>query len=195
MRRSSSSTAPVTDACEAALGMLVEGNTPTFGVVRRSVGFALFDTAYDEAACLADPGTAQAPIALGTIGDTVRLESYFDGWGYVRAFEMGTGKLTETDTYAIPEAHDIDFATGFGDLSVHEVAMSHQVDNRGYLSYYSGGFRVITIENGDIVERGHFIDEGGNNFWGVQVFERDGIEYVAASDRDFGLYIFRYTGP
>ena len=53
----------------------------------------------------------------------------------------------------------------------------------------------ITIENGDIVERGHFIDDGGNNFWGVQVFERDGIEYVAASDRDFGLYIFRYTGP
>jgi hypothetical protein len=41
---------------------------------------------------------------------------------------------------------------------------------------------------------GHFIDQGGNNFWGVQVFEHEGQEYVAASDRDFGLYIFRYTG-
>jgi hypothetical protein len=183
------------DACEAALGMLVEGNTPTFGVVPRSVGFALFDTPYDEAACLADTGGGQAPIALGTVGDTVRLESYFDGWGYVHAYEMGTGKLTELDTYAIPEAHDRDFAEGFGDLSVHEVAMSHQIANRGYLSYYSGGFRVIAVEGGEIVEKGHFIDEGGNNLWGVQVFERDGVEYVAASDRDFGLYIFRYTGP
>jgi len=42
---------------------------------------------------------------------------------------------------------------------------------------------------------GRFIDSGGNNFWGVQVFNRGGQEYVAASDRDFGLYIFRYTGP
>jgi hypothetical protein len=28
----------------------------------------------------------------------------------------------------------------------------------------------------------------------VQVFQHDGKEYVAASDRDSGLYIFRYTG-
>jgi hypothetical protein len=27
------------------------------------------------------------------------------------------------------------------------------------------------------------------------VFEDSGNEYVAASDRDFGLYIFEYTGP
>jgi hypothetical protein len=26
-------------------------------------------------------------------------------------------------------------------------------------------------------------------------FEHDGSEYVVASDRDFGLYIFEYTGP
>jgi len=28
----------------------------------------------------------------------------------------------------------------------------------------------------------------------VQVFSHAGQEYVAASDVDFGLYIFRYTG-
>ena len=44
------------------------------------------------------------------------------------------------------------------------------------------------------VLRIRYIDVGGNNFWGVQVFQHDGQEYVAASDRDFGLYIFRYTG-
>ena len=65
--------------------------------------------------------------------------------------------MTELDTYAIPEAHNPAFATGFGDLS------------------------------------GHYIDTGGNNFWGVQVFQNAGQEYVAASDRDLGLYIFKYN--
>ena len=40
-----------------------------------------------------------------------------------------------------------------------------------------------------------FIDEGGNNFWGVEAFEQGGVEYIAASDRDKGLYIFRYGAP
>jgi hypothetical protein len=31
-------------------------------------------------------------------------------------------------------------------------------------------------------------------FWGVEVFQSNGQEYVAASDRDSGLWIFRYTG-
>jgi hypothetical protein len=43
---------------------------------------------------------------------------------------------------------------------------------------------------------GHFIDEGGNDFWGVQLRKPpDSREVVLASDRDSGLYIFRYTGP
>jgi hypothetical protein len=45
-----------------------------------------------------------------------------------------------------------------------------------------------------LAEVGHYIDVGGNNFWGVQVFQSGGQEFVAASDRDFGLYIFQYTG-
>jgi len=114
----------------------------------------------------------------------------------VHLYDTSAGKMAELDTYAIPEAHDPAFASGFGDLSVHEVATS-QADatpQRLYFSYYSGGFRVADIENGEIVEKGHFIDKGGSNFWGVEVFESGGEEYVAASDRDFGLYIFRYTG-
>jgi hypothetical protein len=53
---------------------------------------------------------------------------------------------------------------------------------------------VADIENDKIVEKGHYIAEGGNNFWGVQVFEKGGQEYVAASDRDNGLWIFQYHG-
>ena len=182
------------DACEIPLGMSVEGDIPTFGVAPRSQGFAIFDQPFDEAECLAGDGTQTAPIEVGAVGDELTFSSYFDGWGYVHLFDNSNGKMAELDTYAIPEAHDPEFADGFGDLSVHEVATSHQVDNRLYFSYYTGGFRVADIENDKIVEKGHYIAEGGNNFWGVQVFEKGGQEYVAASDRDNGLWIFKYNG-
>jgi hypothetical protein len=181
------------DACEIPLGMSVEGDIPTFGVAPRSQGYAIFDADYDENACLAGDGSQLAPIPVGTVGDTLTFASYFDGWGYVHLFENEGGKMTELDTYAIDEAHDPAYAEGFGDLSVHEVAASERVADRLYFSYYSGGFRVAEIENDEIVEKGHYIDESGNNFWGVEVFQSGGEEYVAASDRDHGLWIFQYT--
>jgi len=176
--------------------MLVSSSLPAF-FVTREVGFGFFDVPYDHAACLAGDGTVTAPVAVGTVGDSVSLASVFDGWGYIHLYGYGSGKFAELDTYAIPEAHDPAFASGFGDLSVHEVAMSHEDSRLAYFSYYAGGFRVARIDEatGTLNEVGHFIDTGGNNFWGVQVFERNGKEYVAASDRDFGLYIFEYTGP
>jgi hypothetical protein len=183
-----------TDACDGSLGMSVEGDIPTFGVAPRGQGFAIFDEPYDNAACLAGTGPEQLPVALGTTGDTLRFTSSFDGWGYVHLYEYESGKMTELDTYAIPEAHDPAFASGFGDLSVHETATSPTRADLAYFSYYSGGFRVAKIVGDDLVEVGHYIDVGGNNFWGVQVFQHNGQELVAASDRDFGLYIFRYTG-
>ncbi len=189
------------DAC-GPLAMSVVGTIPAFSV-ERSVGYDLFDIiGYDEQACLGgDPGAIESHllpgVAVGTLGDEISVESFFDGWGYVRLFKApltaNGGKLQQTDTYAIPEAMDPGNAHGAGDLSVHEVASSQNVANRAYLSYYSGGLRVIEIENDKIVEKGFFIDEGGNNFWGVQVFQSGGKEYVAASDRDLGLYIFEYT--
>jgi hypothetical protein len=180
------------DACTQVVGMSVEGNIPAIGV-SRPTGFDLFDTPYDDAACR-DATPELAPIAFGTVGDDVEFESEFDGWGYVHLYSNNEGKLTELDTYAVPEAHDPAFAEGFGALSVHEVAMSHQRNELAYFAYYAAGFRVAAIEGGELVEKGHFIDEGGNDFWGVQVFESGGQEYVAASDRDFGLYIFKYNG-
>jgi hypothetical protein len=184
------------DGCDTLINMLVAGDTlPAFFVTRR-VGFDLFDVAYDHAACLAGNGTVTAPVAVGTAGDSVSLKSLFDGWGYVHLYRNGTGKLAELDTYAIPEAHDPAFARNSGDLSVHEAATSLTDSRLVYYAYYAGGFRVTRITADEkLQEVGRFIDQGGNNFWGVQVFNRGGQEYVAASDRDFGLYIFKYTGP
>ena len=179
------------DACNGASGMSVEGDIPTFGVAPRSQGFAIFDKAYDDVACLAGDGSQLAPLTVGQVGDGLTFSSYFDGWGYVHLFDAKT--MTELDTYAIPEAHDATKATGSGDLSVHEVATSAKDTNVSYVSYYSGGVRVIRISDGEIVEKAAFIDEGGSNFWGVQTFTSGTKEYVAASDRDLGLYIFEYT--
>ncbi|HWG57177.1 MAG TPA: PA domain-containing protein, partial [Gaiellaceae bacterium] len=183
-----------TDACDNGLSMDVQGDIPTFGVAPRSQGFAIFDVAYDNGACLSGTGPTRLPVAVGETGDTVTFTAFYDGWGYVHLYRNGSGKLTELDTYAVPQAHDPAFAYDFGDLSIHEVATSAVDPKLAYYSYYAAGFRVTKIVRNQLVEVGHFIDQGGSNFWGVETFQHGGKEYVAASDRDHGLYIFRYTG-
>ena len=185
-------------ACDG-FGMSVDGGIPAVSLDRRS-GFGLFDQEgrYDDAACRAGTDTLEGSLIpgvnVGERGDAVTVRAFFDGWGYVHLYENEAGKMTELDTYAIPEAMDPSKSTGFGDLSVHEVATSQRDADLAYFSYYSGGFRVADISGGEIQEVGRFIDEGGSNFWGVQTFDQGGKEYVAASDRDFGLYILEYTG-
>ena len=188
------------DGC-GPFGMTVEGDIPVFAV-ERSVGFGLFDEGgYNNAACLAGTAELLPGVAIGETGDDVTLRAFFDGWGYVHLFSNNAGKLQELDTFAIPEAMDPQYAEGYGDLSVHEAATSPTRNDLVYFSYYSGGFRVLKITaDQKLTEVGRFIDAGdvgdasGNDFWGVQVFSQGGKEYVAASDLDFGLYIFEYTG-
>jgi hypothetical protein len=191
------------DACTGVFTPDVEGDIPTI-LVGRDAGFALFDQPFDLAACL-DDTPEQSTIPIGTVGDQITgVEAVFDGWGYVHLFGVSIGAasatLTELDTYAIPEAMDPDFAEGFGDLSVHEVATDPTDPDLAYLSYYAGGLRAIRIVDGELVEVGGYIDPvggvteaGGNNFWGVEVWTHPetGEEYILASDRDSGLWIFQ----
>ncbi len=185
------------DACAGTLTPSVEGDIPTI-LIGRDAGFALFDVVFDQAACL-DATQTTAPIAIGTVGDPITdVGSTFDGWGYVHLYDAVT--LAELDTFAIDEAMDPAFATGFGDLSVHEVAVDPQDASLAYLSYYAGGLRAIQIQCADpddtstceLVEVGGYLDPAGNNFWGVETFVgEDGFTYILASDRDSGLWIFR----
>ena len=186
------------DACEATLGMSAVGDVRTFGVSPRSLAYELFEESapYDAEACRKEAaGATQLPIAINAKGLDVSLESYFDGWGYLRLFENGTGKLVQKDTFAIPAAHDPSKAVGFGDLSVHEVAFSAKNKDIAYVSYYAGGTRVYNTSGGTIKEVAAHIDADGSNVWGVQVFTdpKTGKEYVASSDRDFGIQIFEYA--
>jgi hypothetical protein len=140
--------------------------------------------------------------AIGAISvQRARATSIFDGWGYLSLFRRGPGKVERIDSYAIPEALDPAFAFGFGDLSIHEIA-TDPGQNLAYSSYYAGGMRVFRFGASGIEEVGHYIDPEGNNFWGVETFvpannaagNLEGKRLFAGSDRDFGIFIFRYTG-
>jgi hypothetical protein len=146
-------------------------------------------------------------LAIGTIGEEIEVGSIFDGWGYAHLFDAET--LEELDTFAIPEAHDPEMAFGFGDFTIHEVAVDPQDASLAYLSYYSGGLRAVQIQcpagtpydpdnppadtsTCELVEVGGYLDPEGNDFWGVETFiGEDGQTYILASDMDSGLWIFR----
>jgi hypothetical protein len=152
--------------------------------------------------------SVEEDIPFGALGNTFTAEGgILDGWGYVRLLDSDpAGGFTEIDQLTIPETIDPAFNQGFGDLTVHEVEVPRGDPNEGgpapddgvlaYFAWYAGGFRVASYDATGIQEVGHFIDEGGNNFWGVALAEdQNGDRIILASDRDFGLYIFRYTGP
>jgi hypothetical protein len=177
--------------CDALVNMLVAGDIP-FVFTTRTAGLQLLGQ--ENLACASTTPPAGTPVAQTTI------QAVFDGWGYVRLFgteispKAGVpGSIKQIDTYAIPESQSEDFAIGYGDLSVHEVAMDPKTNGIAYLSYYAGGLRVVNYGKNGIQEVGAFIDEGGNNFWGVDIYQRGDQQYVLASDRDFGLYVFQYT--
>ena len=185
------------DACNGVLTPSVEGDIPVI-LIGRNTGYALFDTPYDQAAACAAGASGLASIPLGAVGNPITdVGLVFDGWGYVRLFDATT--LQELDTFAIPEAMDPAFAEGFGDLSVHEVAVDPLDPSLAYLSYYSGGLIALQIQCAtpadtstcELVEVGGYRDPEGNNFWGVETFVRGGVTYIAASDRDSGLWLFR----
>ena len=182
--------------CMSRVTMLASGDLP-FVFVNRLVGLQLLqvDGVNSGNACTTASPAAGSPVAATSI------EAIFDGWGYIRLFktqipgDVGTtGSISQVDTHTVPEAQDPAFARGFGTLSVHEVAMDPNPGKKlAYISYYSAGFRVLQYGNSGLTEVGAFIDEGGNNFWGVEVHKIGKQQYVLASDRDYGLYIFQPT--
>ncbi|WP_129664607.1 LVIVD repeat-containing protein [Phytoactinopolyspora endophytica] len=144
---------------------------------------------------------------IGAIGDRIEVVATFDGWGYTRVVDTADPSMpTEIAQITIPETMDQDVAIGFGDLTVHEVEVPRGDPNEGganvdddllaYFSWYAGGFRVVDISDpANPEEVGHYIDDDGSNFWGVALAtDQNGDRIVLASDRDYGLFIFRYTG-
>ena len=178
------------EGCDALLSMLVEADIPAV-FVSRTDGFRILTGSVPVGYTCDDAGGTAVPTAVGANGQDVDIKAVFDGWGYVHLYDANT--MQDIDQYWVPESQDPAYADGFGDLSVHEVATDPDED-LAYISYYSAGFRVVEYGENGLNEVGMFIEEGGNNFWGVEVHEHpDGQKYVLASDRDSGLYILQYT--
>ncbi|MDQ4097852.1 MAG: hypothetical protein M3144_08305, partial [Actinomycetota bacterium] len=184
---------PGEDGCETLVSMLVEAGIPAV-FVSRTDGFRILGASLDGYTCDVSGAGTVAP-AAGADGSTIDISAVFDGWGYIHLFDAGS--FEDLDQFAIPEAHDPAFASGFGDLSVHEVATDPDED-LVYVSYYTGGFRVLSHAGGSLTELGAFIagpettttsgkavTQHGNNFWGVEVHKHpNGEKYILASDRD-----------
>jgi hypothetical protein len=177
--------------CEAAnVNMLIDPPATYPAIfVSRSTGYRLMNiSGYNPANC--PSGANPSPPAVGTRGSDIDIRSQFDGWGYMRLYDFDT--FRELDAYAVPEALDPRYASGFGDLSVHEVTTDPTGDV-GYVAWYSAGFRVVDYSGGTLEDVGHFIAPEGSNFWGVELnVRRDGRLFALGSDRDYGLYIFRF---
>ncbi|MDP1848194.1 MAG: hypothetical protein Q8K79_10430 [Solirubrobacteraceae bacterium] len=184
------------DGCETLVTMLASSTIPAI-FVSRTDGFRILGAPLDGYTCStgADAAGTAAP-GIGHDSSEVDVRAIFDGWGYVHLYDANT--MQGHDQYFIPESQDEDYADGYGDLSVHEVATDPDED-LAYISYYAGGLRVLKYRdaegNPDLQEVGAHIDAQGNNFWGVEVHKHpNGQKYVLASDRDSGVWLFQYTG-
>ena len=160
--------------------------------VSHKAGHALFGDTTPEYATPYDDETEMA--AIGQPGERVSATSEFDGWGYGHLYRNSGTKMERIDSFAVPESLDPAYAFNYGDLSIHEFATDPD-RNLAYSAYYSAGLRVFKFGESGLTEVGRFIDEGGNNFWGIEQYTRaNGDRAIAASDRDRGLYLFEYTG-
>ena len=172
--------------------------SPTLGTASGiCVGHRAMHLLFDDVPSYVGAEFADMP-AIGALGASVSATTTFDGWGTVQLLNAQT--LQTIDNYAVAEGIDAAYATGFGTLSVHEVATDPRANvNLAYLSYYDAGLRVIKFGKNGMEEVGHYVDAGGNDFWGVEVTQAvnpsgRGAPLLLMSDRDSGLWIFRYTG-
>jgi hypothetical protein len=114
---------------------------------------------------------------------------YFDGWGYVRLFDASSddGGRHLRDPPGAQEGLRGRLRRPVGAGGRHLPGPRRP----GLPVLLLRGRPATTVGEGDIKEVGAFIDDHGNNFWGVEVFSQGDQEYAALSDRDFGLYIVK----
>lgn len=181
------------DGCETLVTMLANSTTHPAMFVSRKDGFRLLGVEPGgDYTCNTD-GTGTPTPAGPSV--PVDVSAVFDGWGYTHMYKASLtpgAKMQEVDFYAPPEGQLEAYADGFGDMSVHEVATDPDV-NLVYVSHYALGMRVLKYTKGGLDEVGAFVEDGGSNYWGVEIHRIGGKKYILGSDRDRGLRIFTYN--
>jgi PA domain/LVIVD repeat len=181
------------DGCETLVNMLAVTDIPAI-FASRSDGFRILGQSLDGYTCDSTAAATGTPAPGPGPGQPVSISSVFDGWGYTHMYKAtpnAAKKLEEVDFYAPPENQDPALASGYGDLSVHEVATDPDA-NLVYISHYALGMRVLKYTQDGLEEVGAFVEKGGSNYWGVEVHKMGGKKYILGSDRDRGLRIFEY---
>ena len=140
-------------------------------------------------------GTAKptpSPTTVGR-GPPGRHQQRFDGWGYMHLYSNeATTRAVDHTRSPRPRG-----AVLHGLWRPHRPRVRHRPDPEPRLQLLLRGRHAgALVRRAGASEVGKFIDQGGNNFWGVeQLTTADGQRLIAGSDRDFGLYLFKYTGP
>jgi len=129
----------------------------------------------------------------GTPPVTARAAAVFNGWGYLRFFNMkDPANPRQISTFATPNTNNEAVATQ-GTWSVHNPEVR---GNFVYASWYSDGVRVIDIskpssprEVGSWTGAGAPAAAPAVNIWSVVPHG----DLLLASDRNYGLYILKHT--
>ncbi|MFT5506842.1 MAG: hypothetical protein ACI8XC_004570 [Gammaproteobacteria bacterium] len=127
---------------------------------------------------------------------------------------LDIGYLGEIGYFAPKELLDPTLAIGAGDLTMHNVegdpltagdTPSFDAGPRSFIAWYSLGLRAVEYRPGhwhtgnggvyswNVHEVGQFIAEDGSNFWGIHVDEVNGEQIILGSDRNTGLWLFKFN--
>ena len=183
------------DGCEGLVSMLASSTATPAIFVSRTDGFRLLGVEPGpDYTCEndADGGGTATPAGPSVAVD---VSAVFDGWGYTHMYRTNLtpgAKMQEVDFYAPAEGQSETYAEGFGDMTVHEVATDPD-ERLVYVSHYALGMRVLRYDDAGLEEVGAFVEQGGSNYWGVEVHRLGGTKYILGSDRDRGLRIFTYS--
>jgi hypothetical protein len=140
-------------------------------------------------------------LAEGAAPVTARAAAVFNGWGYLRFFDISDpANPVQLSTFATPNTNNEAVALD-GTWSVHNPELLRDDDgdetNTLYVSWYNDGVRVLDIKRPSRPrEIASWTGQGAPsgappvNIWSV-VPDRG---LLFASDRDFGLYVLKHRG-
>jgi hypothetical protein len=132
---------------------------------------------------------------------TARLAAIFNGWGYLRFFDISDpANPVQLSTFATPNTNNEEVALD-GTWSVHNPELLRDDDgdetNTLYVSWYSDGVRVLDIrrpsrprEIASWTGQGAPAGAPAVEIWSV--VPHRGLLF--ASDRNFGLYVLKHRG-
>jgi hypothetical protein len=132
---------------------------------------------------------------------TARLAAIFNGWGYLRFFDISDpANPVQLSTFATPNTNNEEVALD-GTWSVHNPELLRDDDgdetNTLYVSWYSDGVRVLNIrrptrprEIASWTGQGAPAGAPAVEIWSV--VPHRGLLF--ASDRNFGLYVLKHRG-